>query len=399
MVVKLRDKLSLDDSNSIKIIVTGDLCPINNVEKFYFSNKERLSDLYGDLLPILQDKDLSLTNLESPLTNETNKLKKVGPCLKAKPESINILKAGDFDVVCLANNHILDYKKEGVKDTLNLIQLNKMECLGAGMNSKEASKALIIERKEKKIAILNYAEEEFSIAGLNSAGANPFDIIKVYNDIIEIRKTTSIIIVIIHGGIEGYNLPSPEFKKKLHFIAGLNPTAILCHHTHMYSGYEILTDTPVFYSLGNFIFDYGENKSIDWNEGYIVKLEVGLESEKVNSFEIIPYRQNYNKIGLEKLNQIELERFYNKLSILNKTIANNNKLEEAFYNYVKKNGLGRLSFILNKNLYFRRAYKYIFPFKFIINYLHNLVAIYGVINSDSHREILQRYLLEEEIRK
>lgn len=126
-----------------------------------------------------------ITNLECPLTLSSKTIKKTGPNLKAHPDCINGIKFGGFNVFTLDNNHIMDYGEQGWNDTINICEKNNIHYVGVGQNIKEASKSLYIIVKEKKIAIINFCENEWSIAGKNKAGANPLNPKKI---IIRLKK-------------------------------------------------------------------------------------------------------------------------------------------------------------------------------------------------------------------
>ena len=101
----------------IKIIVTGDLCPINR--NLNFIEKKDYHSVFGGFEKLSQQADLAITNLECPLTHSNTKIEKTGPCIKSDPKAIDALKYADFNLVTLANNHIMDFGSEGLKSTLN----------------------------------------------------------------------------------------------------------------------------------------------------------------------------------------------------------------------------------------------------------------------------------------
>src|SRR5690606_27896818 len=132
-------------------------------------------------------------------------------------------------------------------------------------------------------------ESEFSISTESNAGANAYNPILDYKAINEARPNCDFIIVIYHGGHEGYNLPSPRMKQLCHFYVDLGVDAVICHHAHVYSGYEVYQGAPIFYGLGNFCFDKKNRYNIAWTTGYSVILN--LEKNKEISFELFFYRQ------------------------------------------------------------------------------------------------------------
>jgi poly-gamma-glutamate capsule biosynthesis protein CapA/YwtB (metallophosphatase superfamily) len=75
------------------------------------------------------------------------------------------------------------------------------------------------------------------------------DIIDNANQIKEAKATHDKVIVIVHGGHEYYNLPSPRMQKQYRFYADQGADFVVGHHTHCISGYEVYNGVPIYYSL------------------------------------------------------------------------------------------------------------------------------------------------------
>ena len=59
--------------------------------------------------------------------------------------------------------------------------------------------------------------------------------------------------LILHGGIEHYQLPSPRMKKWYRHIIDLGASAIVNHHQHCFSGYELYNGKPIFMDWAIFV--------------------------------------------------------------------------------------------------------------------------------------------------
>lgn len=164
----------------IRLLFAGDLIPPDTSANI-FSEK---------LMGVLQDKDFSIVNLETPLTLGKNKIEKTGNNFKRSPSAIRHVTEGYFDAVALSNNHIRDYGDEGVNDTLNTCAQNGILTVGAGRNAEEAAKPLRLNLKGNKFCILNYSEREFNTATETRAGANSFDLIDVFYQIKSEKEKT-----------------------------------------------------------------------------------------------------------------------------------------------------------------------------------------------------------------
>ena len=253
----------------MKLLFAGDVCPFDGYKvKFENSLKERFGTA-----------DFSFVNLECPLTDESSKIAKCGSNLKASPRQISVLKDIGVNGVTLANNHLLDYGGKAVMDTIRLCEQNGVRTVGAGKNLDAARRILVLEKNGVKVAILNVAEHEFSIAGKNSPGANPLDLINVMRDLYKAREMSERIILVVHGGLEHVPYPSPESVRLLRFLAEQkNVIAVIRHHPHIIQGNEMWNGVPIYYSLGNFYFPSRRASCDLWFEGLLVEVEV-TESE------------------------------------------------------------------------------------------------------------------------
>jgi hypothetical protein len=251
----------------IKLVITGDFYPGSIVNSIH-NIEVAVSDEFRQ---ILAESDLNITNLEFPLTLNESKISKSGPHLKARPNAVNLLKELGFNAVTLANNHIMDYGKAGLDDTIRTLNKHSISFAGAGTNLEEAKRPLTSLISEKRIAILNFTAHEFSIASDQKAGANPIDIIENYYQIKSAKEASDYLVIIVHSGIEHYEYPTPSMQKLCRFYASLGADAIACHHSHCISGYELFNGVPIFYGLGNFLFVEEEQKQLS-HEGLALRL-------------------------------------------------------------------------------------------------------------------------------
>jgi len=313
--------------NNLNILFTGDFCAQLRNEALVTS--ERFELLFNDVKPELDRSDLNVIDLESPLVLSGKTIHKTGPHLKAHPDSVKALNYANIGLVAMANNHIMDYGEAGLLETLGHCKVAGIATVGVGKNIQEARIPFHIEIKGKTLAILNFTENEWSNTHGEQAGANPLDVIKNFQDIQKAKANHDFVIVVFHGGNEHYELPSPRVKELFHFFVEAGASAVIGHHTHVASGYEVYQGAPLFYSLGNFCFDWPEARNSPWNIGVAVRL---LLSDKI-SFEIIPFRQSDEYPGIYLLNEKDKADFEQHLNGLNKIIANDQHLEQEFKNF------------------------------------------------------------------
>ena len=317
-------------NNKARLLITGDFCPVNRIRELILD--EKFDTIFNDFLPVIKEQDLAITNLECPLTTTENKINKTGPSFKASLDTAKTLSYAGFKLVTLANNHIMDYGISGLKSTLQACKNNGIDYVGVGENYPEARQVYYVKVESHNVAILNFTEDEFSTTHGNYPGANPIDPIINYNDIVQAKAKSNYVIVIVHGGHEYFDLPSPRIKKTYRFFADAGADAIFGHHSHYYSGFEIYKNVPIFYSLGTFVFDSPKHSNPSFNSGFAVELILG----NTLAYKLIPYWQCNLNVGIELMNGNDKELFYTNIERLNRIIADDTLMNIEFNNYCRR---------------------------------------------------------------
>lgn len=370
----------------ISILITGDFYAGNRIDKLI--RDEKYVEIFNDFLPEIQNADISVTNLESALTISNRPIFKTGPSLKASPKTIDSLTFAGFNLLTLANNHIMDFGEKGLKDTLELCNKNEINIVGAGMNLNEASQIYFKVINGKKLAFINFTENEWSTTQDNHPGANPLNPIANYYTIQEACKNADFVFVIVHGGHEMYQLPSPRMKQTYRFFINAGANAVIGHHTHCFSGYEIYNGNPIFYSLGNFIFDWPGKQNSKWNFGYAVKFRI---YESKLSFDLLPFEQCNANAGVWKLKESGITSFKNEIYQFQQIILNDDKLINNFDEFCKSQSKLYKAFLephSNKYIYALQN-RLLFP-SFLSRQKRLLYT--NLIKCEAHRDIIVRIL-------
>lgn len=316
----------------VSILVTGDLCAGFDVENIILQGRGK--EIIEDIQDVLSDKDLSIVNVEMSLTNNKNGIVKSGPCIRCEPECAGFVKDCGFDIACLANNHIGDYGPEAVMETIAYLNDLDIKTVGAGKNIEAANKILYIKQNNVTVAVLNYAEHEFGMAGKTKAGFAPIDIFNVIESIDEAKKSADVVIVILHGGNEENPVPSPRMVKWYRGFADAGANAVINIHPHCPQGFEMYNDVPIIYSLGNFVFQrLDENTDDMWDKGYMVKLAAAKDGKV--TFDTIPYTFEGNKVVL--MRGSKLKNFNEYLRCLSDLIINEDELRKYWLAWCKIN--------------------------------------------------------------
>ena len=191
-----------------RLLVSGDICPIRNTATRMLAGES--GAILADIAGMLADKDLSIVNLEAPMTERPAPILKIGPNLIVSPRSVELLRAGGWDIACCANNHIGDHGPAAAMQTLELLATNGIASVGAGRDLDAARKPLFITRGGRRVAVLAFAENEFGMATPTSAGANPLQPFKNISQIREASRQADLTVVLIHGGNEYLPVPAPR---------------------------------------------------------------------------------------------------------------------------------------------------------------------------------------------
>lgn len=366
----------------MKIIIAGDFAPRERLAKQV--EERKFEEIFPDnFVEIIKSSDYSLVNLESPIADDTcTAITKCGPNLKCDENAVDAIKYAGFMGVTMANNHILDFGERGLNKCIECCKKNKIDIVGIGENLEEAKKILYIEKGNKKLAIINCCEHEFSIATDTTPGANPLNSISQYYSIKEAKNNADYVVVIVHGGHELYQLPSPRMQETYRFFINAGADTVVNHHQHCYSGYEIYNGKPIFYGLGNFCFDNGPNSTKNWQEGYMVEFYFDDKIE----FTIYPYKQYGEKATIKLL---EKDAFDEKIGKLNAIISNPILLKDECNKYYTESNVSYFLEPIRNRWILAAQNRGLFPS--FINKKWILVLL-SMFRCESHRDRIIHYL-------
>lgn len=268
----------------MKILIGGDISVKEDCWEQFASCQGEL--LFGNVADLFQTADAVIVNLECAVTEKDTPIKKIGPNLKAPINAVKTLKDVGVTHCVLANNHIFDYGRAGVYDTLEQLKKHGITHTGFGENEKTSRENMIITDGDMKIAVIAVCEHEYSYALENRMGARPYDPYDTNEDIEEAKKSADYVIVIYHGGKEDCHYPSPRLLKACRSMVKHGADLVLCQHSHCIGCYERFEGGHILYGQGNFHFvckayEDEADGGYMWNTGLLVNvnLENGLSVE------------------------------------------------------------------------------------------------------------------------
>ncbi|MBR4389311.1 MAG: CapA family protein [Prevotella sp.] len=260
----------MQNNSKITIFFAGDFCSKPSTAPIKVS--EELTDL-------IRSCDLKLVNFEVPLKPEGMK-PKAGRFYQSDDAPAFLENLG-FDLFPLANNHVFDYGLKGYEKTFASFQNTPF---GSG-TYEEAYKIKIVEVKGTKVGFLALSfaarfgvfNDVTSHEGYGSAYIND---LQVNHIIIRTKKEVDYLIVLPHDGIEYVDIPTPETIARYRDFVDYGADAVIGTHPHCPQGWETYKGKPIFYSLGNFLFNSKQNYSYrawnrpHWYEGLCVILNI-----------------------------------------------------------------------------------------------------------------------------
>lgn len=311
----------------MKILIAGDFAPMARLAK-KIENKRFPEVFPSEIRDVIQSADFSFVNFESPIVENGYKpIPKCGPNLKCSEDAAGAVRYAGFTGVTLANNHILDYGADGLRKTVECCRNQGLVVVGVGDNLEDAGKVLYLNKNGETLAVINCCEHEFSIATDTEAGANPLNPVRQFYRIQEAKDHADYVLVIVHGGHEHFQLPSPRMVETYRFFIDSGADAVVNHHQHCYSGFEWYKSKPIFYGLGNFCFDIAPvHINTTWNYGYMVEITL---VDKVET-KILPYNQCGQKALVDLL---QADAFDYRLKELNEMIKDEKLLNSKFDDY------------------------------------------------------------------
>jgi poly-gamma-glutamate synthesis protein (capsule biosynthesis protein) len=226
--------------SKVKLIAVGDITLQTRNDSHPFEKVKK----------VFQDKDVLFGNLETVLSNR-GKVAEKAVVLFTSPDKVVRLKDAGFDILNIANNHIMDLGVEGVNETLDVLNQNNLRFIGCSIR-------------------INGIDEE-----------------NIIKEIRSLKPECDAIILSLHWGTENIFYPSPKQIALAHKLIDSGATIILGHHPHVIQGIERYKNGLIAYSLGNFQFNHSISYSPN-NQSFIFTIE--LTKDGLEAYDVIPVK-------------------------------------------------------------------------------------------------------------
>ena len=245
------------DTGQVTLIFTGDVLFANAFQTGY--NAKGIAGVIDDvLLEELKGADILMINNEFPFSDRGVPMEEKQFTFRCSPSYVKALSEMGVDIVSLANNHILDYGKEALRDTFDTLDSAGILYGGAGDTVERAEKLQVIEAGGRRYGFLAVSrvvptvdwKVEYSAPGVFSC----YDDTRLLALITEAKEDCDFLTVYPHWGVEYQEYPEDYQVRFAERWIEAGADLIVGSHTHCLQGVSWFDGKPVFYSLGNFVF-------------------------------------------------------------------------------------------------------------------------------------------------
>lgn len=264
--------------NTVTISFVGDIFPANlsynrncGVAALDFDDKHR-KEYVKMIQNIIPSDNIFVGNLESPILSidEFSKEQQFA----GHPDFLKMLKEAGINVVSLANNHILEWKTEGLRSTESALNKHGIYYIGT-IDGNGENKVVTIEKNGLRLAFLSY--NDIDNAKYKKGVVCKYNKEQIIKDIQRVKtRNVDAIFLILHWGDEYIHRPSRKQIEAAHVFVDAGANFVICSHPHVVQPVEEYHDGLICYSLGNFIFDMTIPKAS--KTGMVVNLEISKNS-------------------------------------------------------------------------------------------------------------------------
>ncbi|GEM_PF-2747734 len=251
--------------------------------------------------------DETIVNLESPLTDEGSPHPTKSITFRSRPDAVSAISELGSRLVCLANNHLIDYSDRGLQETLQVLANptgyssyalpGRIQGPGAGVNFHEASLPRTIAEEGLRVAFVGMCsivglpanEQPFFMAGYEKPGVLEMNSFNIQRTVSECERIADLTIVLLHGGIEYAQSPSSTVSACAREAIDAGADLVICHHPHVTQGIELYNGKIIAYSLGNMIFDQKYQNTMQ-----TLMLDARMDRDGVHLLSVLPaYLEKY----------------------------------------------------------------------------------------------------------
>lgn len=297
------------ENEPVSLVFTGDVLLSSYVQSNY--DRAGITGVLEEgLLERLNRADITIVNQEFPFSTRGVQAEDKQFTFRVNPFYVSVLQDMGVDMVTIANNHVLDFGDEALLDTMDTLEEAGILYAGAGKDKRRAMELQVMEVHGKKVGLLA-ASRVIPVPSWNIENHQPgvfctYDPGLLLGEIEKAKEQCDYLCVYVHWGIERNTTPEDYQKSMARQYIDAGADAVIGSHPHVLQGIEFYQGKPIFYSLGNFVF----NQDI----ASTMAVQLTIDDEGENEITLIPATAAGAKTGL--LEEEEISQFYQRMEEL-----------------------------------------------------------------------------------
>lgn len=242
----------------VTLLFTGDVLLSDYVLENY--DRDGISGVLSPvLLEAMQTADITVINNEFPFSTRGEQAPDKQFTFRVNPDYVRVLTDMGVDIAGIANNHVLDFGPDALLDTFETLENADIDYMGAGSDLSRASALITKEVNGKTFGFLA-ASRVIPVVSWDIKNASPgvfttYDPALLLAAIKEARTHCDFLSVFVHWGIERDEYPQDYQVTMAQQYIDAGADLVVGAHPHVLQGIAYYKNKPVFYSLGNFIFN------------------------------------------------------------------------------------------------------------------------------------------------
>lgn len=277
--------------------------------------------IWGDALDEMHRADIRIINLETSLTTSNDAWPGKGINYRMHPRNTGCLTAGRIDCCCLANNHVLDWGRLGLRETISVLDAAVIAHAGAGCDRQSAmAPAIFPAAGAGRVIVFSFALSSGGVPQAWAATSNREGIYllpdlscssaeSLFQGLAPLKCPGDIAIASVHWGDNwGYDIPREQIDFA-HRLVAAGFDVVHGHSSHHPKGIEVYQNRPILYGCGDFVNDYEGIQGYEEFYGeirlaYLLRIE--SSSGKLITLRIIPLRSRRLRLDRASVDEINL---------------------------------------------------------------------------------------------
>lgn len=254
---------------------------------------------WGGALSLLRGADLVLVNLECALTAHRERWRddegrEKAFYFRSEPDHVRVLSAAGVDLAVLANNHVMDFGIEGMRETIRVLDAKGISHVGAGENEDAARACARLRAGELRVSVVAFADHPAEWAagpakpGISFVPIGPGSLDLVADAIERARHEADLVIASFHWGPNMCPRPSEPFQGFARSVIDAGADIFWGHSAHCVQGVEVRAGRLICFDTGDLVDDYAVDDQLrnDLSALFLVR----VADRRITRLDVVPMR-------------------------------------------------------------------------------------------------------------